>query len=90
MLFELALSTRNRKCGMCGRTIEKKEQHFTLTQYDPEVPYPIKKNICRYCAIRVTEDDFLKFLKELIPKLTMLKLNNAHLLAEQERKEQMF
>jgi len=92
MIFELGLSTRQRKCGMCARTIEKREQHFTLTQYDPEVPYPIKKNICRYCASRVTEDEFLKFLKELVSKLTILKLNNTHMLQvkQEEGKESVF
>ncbi len=90
MLFELAMSGRDRKCHMCTRTINKREQHFTLTQYDKELPYPVKKNICKYCAYRITEPEFDKFLTELLVKLRELRAKHKSSMVETEKKERVF
>ena len=64
-MFDLEVSTRNRKCSFCPDVIEKQQHHFVQTLYDKDTPYPIKKNICKDCARKVTDQEFLGYIADL-------------------------
>lgn len=73
MSYELTVAKSQRKCHFCSNKIEKKGMHFRMHYWQEHAEYPTVKNICKACAVRFCDDEWISFLKGLIKKAEELK-----------------
>lgn len=66
MKYQLDIVKRKRACHFCNTYIQQGEKMFVELEYDPNLPYPTKRNICLNCASKIINKEFLGFLNTLV------------------------
>ena len=69
MYFFLGICKRGRRCGSCTRPIPKGEKFFETSEWTDDRAYPKKSNLCLLCAEKLSDKDFIIYLRKLLRKL---------------------
>lgn len=72
MNFQLTIAIKQRKCSMCSTKIDKATKLFVMSDWPRNQDFPTKKNICLNCAPKLTDPEFISFLKTLLKELAHL------------------
>ncbi len=73
MNYQLTIAIKQRKCNMCSAAISKGTKLFVMSDWPRGQDFPTKKNICLGCAPKLTDLEFIAFLKTLLNELENLK-----------------
>jgi len=74
MNYQLTIAIKQRKCSMCPTKINKDTKLFVMSDWPRHQNFPTKKNICLNCASKLTEPEFVAFLKTLLKELENLEI----------------
>ena len=78
MYFELDVARSNRRrCYVCGSKILKGDRCILQRQWREGDDFPKIKCICFNCLPKISDDEFIAFLENLLSQVKILKANIA-------------
>mgnify|MGYP003393938723 CR=1 FL=1 len=72
MNYQLTIAIKQRKCSMCSAKITKGTKLFVMSDWPRDADFSIKKNICLDCAPKLTDPEFVVYLRNLLKELEHL------------------
>lgn len=72
MNYQLTIALKQRKCSMCSAKIIKGTKLFVMSDWPRDRDFPTKKNICLNCAPKLTDPEFVEYLRTLLKELSHL------------------